>query len=730
LEDVRERTQTLELGGAYNTMSLDYTGGTEPVRLIAAASNVDLLPLLGAKPVLGRIFAPAEDQMGGPRTTVLTHSFWQQNLGGDPAVIGKAIPLGGQDYTVVGVLSPEFSLPTSSVDLFVMLRTSYPEAAAYRGVHFMRSFWRLKPGVTLPQAQTDMESIDRALAAEFPASDRERHTLLIPMKEWLVSDSRTALLVLFGAVGFVLLVACANFANLLLARLIARRPEMMVRAALGASSGRLIRQMLTESMVLALTGGLLGLLLARVGVTLLLSLKPANLPRLLHVPMDWHVFLFALGAAVLTGLVFAIAPAWTSARHDSMETLKEASPRLSAGSSARRLRRVLVAAEIGLALLLLAGTGLLVKTFWRLRSVDPGFSADRVLAIDVSLPATRYADTPKQTEFRRTVLDQLNHVPGVEAAMISELPMDGNFVYHNFVIDGRPPLPAGSEPELQSRNVMGDYFQVMHIPLRAGRMLDAQDRDDSLPVGVINQAMAQKYFAHENPLGARMRWARLTGPPHWITIVGVVGDVKHFGLDQPDEPAVYTAYDQLYQQPWKRWMTLVLRSRRDPSDLVQQTKSAVWAADSQVPLGKVHTMTEILSASVSERRFNLMLMALFAGLGVVLAAVGIYGLMAYAATQRTREIGIRMALGASRGSIMRLMLGECVTLVGLGVVVGLVAAYGLTRLMGSMLFEVRPTDPSTFIAVSLILAVVALLASYLPSRRASRIDPLEALRYE
>jgi putative ABC transport system permease protein len=277
---------------------------------------------------------------------------------------------------------------------------------------------------------------------------------------------------------------------------------------------------------------------------------------------------------------------------------------------------------------------------------------------------------------------------------------------------------------------MGDYFQVMHIPLRAGRMLDAQDRDDSLPVGVINQAMAQKYFAHENPLGARMRWARLTGPPHWITIVGVVGDVKHFGLDQPDEPAVYTAYDQLYQQPWKRWMTLVLRSRRDPSDLVQQTKSAVWAADSQVPLGKVHTMTEILSASVSERRFNLMLMALFAGLGVVLAAVGIYGLMAYAATQRTREIGIRMALGASRGSIMRLMLGECVTLVGLGVVVGLVAAYGLTRLMGSMLFEVRPTDPSTFIAVSLILAVVALLASYLPSRRASRIDPLEALRYE
>jgi putative ABC transport system permease protein len=730
MEDVRERTQTLELGGAYNTMALDYTGGAEPMRLISASSDVGLLPILGARPLLGRIFTGEDDTIGASRTVVLSHSFWQQNLGGAADILGKTIPLGGQDYAVIGVLPPAFSLPNTTVDLFVMLRSSYPEAAKYRGVHFMRSFWRLRPGVTLSQAQGEMESIDRALAQQFPAEDKERHTVLTPMKEWLVSDSRPALLVLFGAVGFVLLVACANFGNLLLARVLARRPEMTVRAALGASRARIVRQVLTESLLLSLLGSLAGYLLARLGVTVLLSLKPVNLPRLHSVVMDWRVFLFAVSAAVFTGVAFGLAPAWASAEHDGIETLKEASPGLSAGVGARRLRRALVAGEIALALLLLAGTGLLVKAFWRLHTVDPGFTPENLLTLDMNLPAMRYSDTRKQNEFRRTVLDGLNRLPDVQAAMIGEVPMGGDFVYHNFAIEGRSPLPQGNEPELQSRSVMGEYFQVMHIPITVGRALTSEDREDSVPVGVINKAMAQKYFPSENPIGARVRWARTPGPPHWITIVGVAGDVKHFGLDQPDEPAIYTPYEQIYKQPWKRWMSLVVRSRRDPSSLLQDTKQVVWSVDKQIPMGKVQTMTELLSASVSERKFNMLLMALFSGLGLALAAVGIYGLMTHSATQRTHEIGIRMALGATRANIMKLMLGECAILLGLGLTAGLAAAFGLTRLMGSMLFEVRPTDPATFAAVSIILAAVALLASYLPSRRATHIDPLQALRYE
>lgn len=728
MEDVRERTRTFEQGGAFTLQPKDFTGGVEPVRIQVALVDGGLFSILGVPPQLGRTIDPNDDQLGGPLYVVLSHAFWQQHLGSDPNVIGRVIPISGQSYTVIGVMPADFTLPNNPVDGFMSLRVGYPEGAKYRGVHFMRSYWRLKPGVSLQQAQAEMAAIDKQLAKLYPDEDQQRNTRLIPMKEWIVGETRTPLMVLFGAVAFVLLVACANFANLLLTRAVARRAEMVVRAALGATRGRVIAQALTESVLVALLGGVAGLALAKFGVDFLLALKPANLPRLSAITLDWHVFLFALAASLATGLVFGLAPAWTSLRTDPAETLKEAGRGTSAGGSTHRIRSLLIVSEVALALLLLTGAGLLIRAFWLLRSVDPGFDPEHVLTMELQLPAARYPEIPKQTEFRRQVLQGLSALPGVQAAMVSEVPMSGNLVTHNFVVEGQPPMPEGTEPETDSRSVMGDYFQLMGIPLRAGRYFTLQDGEGMPLVGIINETMVRRFFPRQDPVGSRIRWAHYK-EIHWITIVGVVGDVKHFGLDQAEDPAVYTPYAQS-TEPWKRWMTLVVRTHQDPGALVKEAKQVIWAIDSQIPLGSVQTMDEIMEASSAERRFNMVLLALFAGLALALAAVGIYGLTAYSVTQRTHEIGIRMALGADRGQVMKLILGQGMMLALLGVGAGLIAASGLTRLMRSMLFGVQPTDLVTFAAVSGLLVSVALLATLIPARRATKVDPMVALRYE
>jgi len=728
MDDVRERTKTLEQGGAFTIQPMDFTGGVEPVAIHAALIDAGLFPILGVAPQLGRPIRPDEDRVGGPLYIVLSHAFWQQHLGGDPAAVGKAIPISGQSYTVLGVMPASFSLPNLSVDAFISLRVAYPEGANYRGVHFMRSYWRLKPGMTLQQAQAEMPAIDSELAKLYPAEDKERQTHLIPLKEWVVGETRTPLLVLFGAVGFVLLVACANFANLLVSRAVARKPEMVVRAALGAGNRRLIRQMLTESVLIALLGGFGGLGLARLGLNFLLALKPAHLPRVAVIDLNWTVFLFALGASLLTGLVFGFAPAWTSLRTDPSETLKEAGRGASAGASSHRLRNLLIVSEVALALLLLIGAGLLMKAFWLLRSVDPGFSPEHVLTMNMQLPESRYPEIPKQTEFRRQVLQQLNALPDVQAAMVSEVPLSGDLVTHNFVIAGRTPLAEGTEPETDSRSVMGDYFQVMRIPLRSGRYFSAQDREGMPLVGIINEAMARRFFPKQSPVGERIRWARYK-KIQWITIVGVVGDVKHFGLDQADDPAVYTPYQQS-TEPWKRWMALVVRTHQDPAGVVTATKHAIWSIDSQIPLGTVHTMGEMMTESTAERRFNTLLLGLFAGLALVLAAVGIYGLTSYSVTQRTHEIGIRMALGANRGQVLSLIVSQGVLLALMGVGIGLLAAFALTRLMASMLYGVSARDPLTFGAVAVALTGIATIACCIPALRATKVDPMVALRYE
>ena len=729
LDDVRQRSRLLEAGSAVTVQPMDFTGGREPVRLDAALVDADFFSILGARPALGRAITAQEDQIGGPRVVVVSHAFWQQHLGADPQILGKAIPLSGEPYTVIGVMPADFLMPHSEADLWASLRVVYPEAAAYRGVHFMRSYWRLNPGTTLAAAQAEMAGIDSSLAKLYPEQDKDRQTQLIPLKQWMVGDTRTALLVLFGAVCFVLLVACANFANLLLARAVSRRPEMLVRAALGAGRVRLVRQLLTEGMLLSILGGLAGLAVAKAGVYLLVTLKPKNLPRLSAITVDWPIFLFALVIALGTGLIFALLPAWSTSQGDSADGLREAGRGGSTGTQRHRLRSVLVVSELALALLLLTGAGLLIKGFWRLRSVDPGFNPENLTTFQIQLPESRYKETPKQTQFRQRVLDGLNALPGTQAAMVSEVPMSGDWLNHNFVIEGRPPLAEGDEPEIDSRSVLGDYFRTMQIPLRFGRDFTAQDHEGSQLVGIVNQAAVRKFFPKENPVGQRIRWAREPGDFKWITIVGVAGDVHHFGLDEDEDSAIYTLYSQSFQ-PWKRWMTVVIRTQQEPATLMKVAKNVVWSVDGDIPISKIQTMSAVMASSMDERQFNMLLLALFAALALALAAVGVYGLTSYAVTQRTHEIGVRMALGAEARHVLALVLGEGLRLMLIGTAIGITAAVALTRLMSTMLFAVRPTDVTTYATVAGLLGLVSFAASYLPARRAATVDPMVALRDE
>jgi putative ABC transport system permease protein len=538
------------------------------------------------------------------------------------------------------------------------------------------------------------------------------------------------LLILSGAVGFVLLIACANFAGLLVARAMSRRQELVIRTALGAGKGRLIRQALTESVVLSLVGGFAGLFLARSSTAVLLSLKPAALARFTGISIDARVLAFVLGVSLLTGIVFGIAPAWSVvARADCAKSMKEGGRTATAGRSGHVLRSILVTAEFALALVLLVGAGLLLKAFSRLRSVNPGFNPQNITTMYMQLPLTRYNEIPRQTQFRRQLLAGLNSLPGVEAAMITDIPFGGNDVDHAVVIDGRPPLPIGSEPDVQTVSVMGDYFRVMQIPVRAGRTFTEMDREGQPLVAVVNEQFVKQFFPHENPLGARIDWARSDPPRNWMTIVGVVSDVRHLGLSQPQDPAVYTPFCQS-DEKWRHFMTLAIRSSRPQGDLAAEVKRETWNIDRQIPVSLVQSMDELMAVSLAQQRFNMSLLGLFAALALVLAAVGTYGLMSYTVTQRTHEIGIRVAIGAQRRDVLGLVVAEGTKLALLGIVVGVAFALVLTRFMTSLLFEVAPTDPTTFFAVAILLALTGLLACYIPARRAMRVDPMVALRYE
>jgi len=729
LRDIRAASRSFSEGGGINVQKMDYTGGPEPVPVRTGLVDASFLEILGVEPMLGRILSPADDVKGAPRLAVATHSFWRNFLGGDPRAVGRTIRLDGETYTVIGVMPSRFAPPAEHADLFVSIWTAEPGAAVERDLHFMHTYWRLRPGVTLAQAQAEMAALDRRLAELHPAEEKERKTQLLPLQEWLVGDVRPALLVLFGAVGLVLLIACANFASLMMMREVARRQELVIRAALGARRGRLVRKTLTESALLSLLGGGAGLLLAQWGTRILLALRPEALARLSGIHTDGRVLLFVLAVSLSTGVVFGTAPAWVAAGGDVAEALGEGGRRTTASATGRRFRDLLVAAELALALVLLVGAGLLIKAFSRLRAADPGFNPAGVTTMYLQLPRTRYGAIPRQTQFRRELLARLNSRPGLRAAMVTDIPLGGNYVGHDFVIDGRPPVAPGGEPTLQTLSVMGDYFGVMQIPLRAGRDFTPRDREGQPLVAIVNEEMVKEFFPRQDPVGARIRWARETGPPQWMTIVGVVADVKHSGLDQPVDPAAYTPFPQSTEL-WRSWMTLALRAPEASAALVEDVKKEVWSLDSQIPVSDVHTMDDLMAVSLAQQRFNMLLLGLFALLALVLAAVGIYGTMAYRVGQRRHEIGIRIALGAERRDVLRLVLGDGARLVAAGIALGIFGALALTRSMTSLLFEVGPTDPETFVVVAIGLALVALAACYVPTRRAVRVDPMVALRYE
>jgi putative ABC transport system permease protein len=726
--DVKAQSQTFEDLGGIVVQALDYTGSAEPLQVQTGMVTGGYFNTLGIQPAFGRTISYEDDKAGGERVIVLSHGFWQRQFGGEKEILDKTILLSGNNYTIIGVMGADFKSPRENPDAWAPVFVANPIAAQARGVHFLSTYCRLKKDVTAEQAAADMAIIDEWLATHYPEENKTRRTVLLPLQERVVGGVRPFLFILFGAVSLVLLIACANFANLMLTRAAARQQEIVIRTALGAGRGRLIRQLLTESALLACLGGAVGLLFAWWGLDLLVTLKPANLPRLDAITIDGRVLIFTLGISLLTGLIFGLIPALHSSKLNINEALKEGGRSSTTGGARGRLRSVLVVSELALALVLLIGAGLLIKSLFLLRDVKTGFNPENLLTMRLELPEARYKEIPKQMQFRNSLIEAVNSLPGAQGALISELPLSGYRLNHNFVIEGRPALAPGTEPDIETRSVTRDYFQTMGIPLQNGRQFTAQDREGATFVGMINESAAREYFPNENPIGARIRWAR--GPKDkWITIAGVVGDVKHFGLGLPERSAIYTLYEQ-QDQPWKRWMYLVVRSQSDAAAMTGAVKEKIRSIDHQLPATNVNLMTEVMAESLAAQQFNMLLLGLFAMVALLLAVVGIYGVISYSVSQRTHEIGIRMALGAQTRDVLGLVLTQGLRLAVTGVALGLLAAFALTRVMESLLFGVSATDPLTFVSIALLLASVALLACFVPARRAAKTDPMVALRYE
>jgi putative ABC transport system permease protein len=720
--DVARESRTLEQLGTFADFDFDMTQGSEPERVEGAIVGGDLLPALGVLPVLGRYFN-AEDEAAKRQVVVISHNFWARKLGGRPDVIGKSLQLSGVAYTVLGVMPDGFKLPRGKSQVWVPFSVGYPEAANARGAHFTYPVGRLRPGVTLEQARAEVATIATNLGKLHPAD--ERNIVVMNLHERVAANLRTPVLILLAAVALVLLIACTNYANLLLAKVAGRSHEMSVRTALGATRLRLVRQLVTESTLLSLLGGAGGILLATWAINLLLFIKPENVALFNSVSLDRRALLFAFGVSVLTGLFFGLAPAvpvWST-----KADLKSAGGAVTVRS---RLRQTLVALELAISIVLLVGAGLLIRSFWQVVKQDPGFSTERVLTMRYSLPAARYQEIPKQQEFIAKVEAAAKEVPGVEsAALVTELPLDGSRMRHNMIIKDLPEPKPGEEPEIETHEITPDYLKTIGIRLLSGRVPDANDRANTQLVGVINQTMAHRFWPGENPIGKQVRWAGFE-KIDWITVVGVVADSRDQALEEAPDATIYTPMSQKLQ-PWKRSGAVVVRTHADdPFSVAAAVQQKVWSVDSQLPLTDVETLDTIMAESLGERRFNLTLLVSFAGLALVLAVVGLYGVMSYVATQRTREVGIRVALGATSSDIVREFVWSATGMIVAGAVVGTMGAFIGTRVLSTMLYEVRSTDALTFGTVLLLLTATALLATYIPARRAAKTDPMVALRHE
>lgn len=730
--DWRNQNTVFEHLAAIFTRTANLALADESERINLAMTSANFFDVFGVQAEHGRLFIPEDEQAGHPAIVVISRGLWQRRFGGEPDLVGKPITLDGKSYTVAGIAPAGFQYPDKTdawvppFNLVPMLSATMNVERA-RGFGFLSTVALLKPGVSLEQAKAEMETITGRLREQYPETNNNRFDRVVTLHTYLVGDTSEVLWLLLGAVGFVLLIACANVANLMLVRATSRQKEIAIRTALGASRLRIVRQLLTESLLLALIGGGFGLLLALWGVDLLTRLLPKDFPRLEDINLDFSVFGFTILVSVITGIVFGFAPAWQVSRTDVHQSLKETA-RGTIGGIRNRLRSVFVVAEVALSLVLLVGAGLLFRSFLELQAVNTGFNSQQVLTLKINPSGTNYREDPQYIAFYQQVEERLRAIAGVQTVgAINTLPLDKGPTF-GFRVEGRPPLLRDQLPIANYRNVSSDYFRALNIPVLQGRSFEDHDNLSAPWVALINQATADTDFAGENPVGKRINFGGVDSKnqPIWFEIVGVVANVRSLELQEAALPEVYTA---AWQDAFST-MSFVIRTTIEPAGLTAAVRQAVQEVDKAQPVSDIRTMENIVSDAVTQPRFNLILLGIFGGIALLLSASGIYGVMAYTVSQRTHEIGIRMALGAPAGNVLRMVMGQGLRLTVIGIALGLLASFLLTRYLSSLLFGISATDAPTFAVVALFLAGVALVACFVPARRAARTDPMVALRYE
>jgi putative ABC transport system permease protein len=726
--DLQNQNQSFEQIGAFGPDDVNLTGDGEPERLDGQVVTANVFSILGVAPALGRTFAPTEDQLGQSHVVVLSDALWRRRFNADHSIINRAITLNGESFTVVGVMPRGFFFPEREIELWTPWAMD-PEQKAGRGDHYLRLVARLKQGTTIERANADLASIAQRLSAEYPRTNEGLGFIAHSLHEDYVGNLRLPILILFAAVGLVLLIACANVANLLLAQATTRRKEIAIRIALGARRWTIVRQLLIESLLLAAGGGLLGVLGAFWSVEALAKLLPESLSKLQDVSIDSRVLLFTLAASVLTAVIFGGVPALLASRTKPGTTLNDVARDMAGGTSGRHVRRVLVVSEVALAVVLLVSAGLLIRSFQLLRHVDTGFTTENALTMRMVLPFPKYAQAEARRAFYDETLQKIEALPGVESAgMITFLPLSFNGMNFSFAVEGQPSASDIKLPFALFRVVSPDYFRAMGIPLRRGRFFDSRDSADAQPAVLVNRRLAEQYWPGEDAIGKRIKIGPVDSPNAWLTVVGVVSDTRQTGLYE-QKLEFYVPYAQ-ERRSFMAPRDLVVRTKSDPALIAAAVRRAVWSVDKDQPVSNVRTLDQVFSAAISQERFQALMLGLFAALALLLACVGLYGVISYAVVLRTHEIGVRMALGAQPVDVLRLVIRQGMTLTLAGLIVGIVAGTFVTRVLTDMLFGVTPRDPLTFAGVPVLLLLVALLACYIPARRATRIDPLSALRAE
>ena len=729
--DWQNQNHSFEQMAIYSFAGFTFSNGDHPEALQGAAVSKDFFSVLRVQPILGRTFLREEDELGHGHVAILSNAMWKTHFGADPNIVGRDVTFDNQSYTVVGVMGPNFRVPDWAQVWKPMAWTSAERAV--RGEHHYMVVARLKPDVSVQQAQAEMTTISVRLEQQYPADDKGWGALIIPLREQMVGDVRPALLVLLGAVAFVLLIACANVANLTLAKTFARRKEIAIRSALGAGRGRILQQVLAETVLLSLVGGLAGLFIAKAGTTLIINFLADSLPRSLEINLDGFVLAFTLVVSIVTGIAAGLAPAFRLTKSDVNEALKQGG-RTGSESGGSRVRNVLVVCEVALSLMLLVGAGLMIRSLWLLRSVDPGFDPNNVITMTVAVPRSKFASPLQETQFFDSALARVRALPGVTAAgLIDDLPLDNSGSHQPIAIEGRPIVPMAEQPEVDVRVISPEYLQAMHVPLRRGRELNASDSQERPYAVLISETMAHRFWPNEDPLGKHLTMTFAPEKPR--EIVGIVGDVKQDGLDAKSPSAtLYYPLAQVGMPLTGEWqpfiMSLAVRTASHPDSLVSGVTNAIHEVDREIPLVDVATMEDLVTNSISQRRFNMLLFAAFAGLAVILAAVGIYSVLAYAVRRRSREIGIRMALGAQITDVVRMVVVEGMIPTLIGLIIGIAGALALGRVLATLIYGVQASDPLTFVAVSALLLIVALSASLIPAYRAARVEPIKALREE